>query len=421
MARPTDRRRGRAVGDYTTSRTATFRVRSPGGNLSWFLSRQDVHVLITRGGRTACVRACVVCAPRPAEAHFLNTFQRSCWFFQRATTIYFFGHRQFVVPTSPSTHNRCHLRHTTLVVVAMAPKRLTVGWPIDFSADVPILPPFALLLTFLSSLVMWFVTKKRLRWLAWPIDSKWVRIAAFVGAASVVASVADAASKALDEAGSGVNFTEVTGLAVDFPFDGTRNPMYAVLLFVATPALAMAMAPKRLTVGWPIDFSADVPILPPFALLLTFLSSLVMWFVTKKRLRWLAWPIDSKWVRIAAFVGAASVVASVADAASKALDEAGSGVNFTEVTGLAVDFPFDGTRNPMYAVLLFVATPALAMLIDSAWPFVFLPLLYAYISDIVIVAEEKLLLETFGKAYATYAKETPRLSVTGVWRAKDED
>jgi protein-S-isoprenylcysteine O-methyltransferase Ste14 len=299
MARPTDRRRGRAVGDYTTSRTATFRVRSPGGNLSWFLSRQDVHVVITRGGRTACVRACVVCAPRPAEAHFLNTFQRSCWFFQRATTIYFFGHRQIVEPTSPSTHNRCHLRHTTLFVVAMAPKRLTVGWPIDFSADVPILPPFALLLTFLSSLVMWFVTKMRLRWLAWPIDSKWVRIAAFVGAASVVASVADAASKALDEAGSGVNFTEVTGLAVDFPFDGTRNPMYAVLLFVATPALAM--------------------------------------------------------------------------------------------------------------------------LIDSAWPFVFLPLLYAYISDIVIVAEEKLLLETFGKAYATYAKETPRLSVTGVWRAKDED
>ena len=112
---------------------------------------------------------------------------------------------------------------------------------------------------------------------------------------------------------------------------------------------------------------------------------------------------------------------SIADAAGKALEDAGSGVMFTEVNGLATDWPFDSVRNPMYSTLLFILLPALAVLIDSAWPFVFLPLLYAYISDIVIAAEEKQLLELFGEQYVQYAKQTPRLSVTGVWARKEED
>ena len=181
------------------------------------------------------------------------------------------------------------------------------------------------------------------------------------------------------------------------------------------------MPPQQLTVGWPVNPSADVPVFPPFALLLTFLSSQLMWRLTKKRLRWLSWPIDSRWVRLAAFVGAASVTLSIADAAGKALEDAGSGVMFTEVNGLATDWPFDSVRNPMYSTLLFILLPALAVLIYSAWSFVFLLLLYAYITDIVIASEEKQLLELFGEQYVQYAKQTPRLSVTGVWARKDED
>ena len=67
------------------------------------------------------------------------------------------------------------------------------------------------------------------------------------------------------------------------------------------------MAKNALRVGKPVDFSAEVPVYPPFALLAAFAASLLMWRLTGKRLRWLSWPIDSKWVRVAAFVGAASV------------------------------------------------------------------------------------------------------------------
>ena len=108
---------------------------------------------------------------------------------------------------------------------------------------------------------------------------------------------------------------------------------------------------------------------------------------------------------------------SVVDAATRALRDAGSSINFTDVEGLATSFPFDATRNPVYACLLFVFIPALAVLIDSAWPLVFLPLLYAYVSDIVIPAEEAQLLSAFGAKYAKYAAATPRLSATGLARA----
>ena len=79
-------------------------------------------------------------------------------------------------------------------------------------------------------------------------------------------------------------------------------------------------------------------------LLAAFASSLLMWRLTGKRLRWLSWPIDSKWVRVAAFVGAVSVLVSVVDAATRALRDAGSSINFTDVEGLATSFPFDATR-----------------------------------------------------------------------------
>ena len=54
-----------------------------------------------------------------------------------------------------------------------------------------------------------------------------------------------------------------------------------------------------------------VPILPPFAALLTLLLGLVMWRITKKRLRFLAWPMDQVALRVAAFAGAVAVAFAV--------------------------------------------------------------------------------------------------------------
>ena len=100
-----------------------------------------------------------------------------------------------------------------------------------------------------------------------------------------------------------------------------------------------------------------VPILPPFAALLTLLLGLVMWRITKKRLRFLAWPMDQVALRVAAFAGAVAVAFAVFDASYKALNESKSGVNFTPVGGLAKTYPFDQCRNPMYSVLIFVILP----------------------------------------------------------------
>ena len=177
------------------------------------------------------------------------------------------------------------------------------------------------------------------------------------------------------------------------------------------------MAKNALRVGKPVDFSAEVPVYPPFALLAAFAASLLMWRLTGKRLRWLSWPIDSKWVRVAAFVGAVSVLVSVVDAATRALRDAGRASTSRTSKAWRLRSRSTRRRNPVYACLLFVFIPALAVLIDSAWPLVFLPLLYAYVSDIVIPAEEAQLLSAFGAKYAKYAAATPRLSATGLARA----
>ena len=72
-----------------------------------------------------------------------------------------------------------------------------------------------------------------------------------------------------------------------------------------------------------------------------------MWAITKKRLRFLAWPADSLYGRVAAFVAAVATALSIADASGKALMLANSGVLFTPVGGIATDFPFDNSRNPV--------------------------------------------------------------------------
>jgi protein-S-isoprenylcysteine O-methyltransferase Ste14 len=179
----------------------------------------------------------------------------------------------------------------------------------------------------------------------------------------------------------------------------------------------VAMAVTRLTRGFLFDPSADVPTLPPVALLLAILAGVASWRLTGKRLRFLAWPVDTLWVRVAAFVGAVSVAFSIADGAMNALDDAGSGYDFVPVAGLATEWPFDEVRNPMYCALLFVLLPGACVLLDSFWPIVFAPPLWAYLHGVVVAAEEELLWNAFGATYEAYAAKVPRWQVFGLWSA----
>ena len=95
-------------------------------------------------------------------------------------------------------------------------------------------------------------------------------------------------------------------------------------------------APPQLTVGMPIDFSADVPIFPPFALMLTMITSRILWMLSGKRLSYVPAPISALPVRIAILaMGLAITKLFVLDSAGGELKNAGSGTLFTPVGGLA--------------------------------------------------------------------------------------
>lgn len=167
--------------------------------------------------------------------------------------------------------------------------------------------------------------------------------------------------------------------------------------------------PPQLTYGKPFDPSADVPVFPPFALLLTALAAIACRTLTNVRLRFLPKPLASLALRLALVaVALAFVVGVVVKGAADNLSAAGSGTAFTPVEGLATDGFYQFTRNPMYASLVFTATPALAVLLDSAWPVLLAPALWYYLDAVVITAEEQLLATAFPTAFAEYSKLTPR-------------
>ena len=105
-------------------------------------------------------------------------------------------------------------------------------------------------------------------------------------------------------------------------------------------------APPQLTFGMPIDLSADVPIFPPFALMLTMMTARLMWKLSGKRLSYVPAPLSALPVRIAILaIGLACTKFLVLDKAGGELKAAGSGTLFTPVGGLAVDGIYQMTRN----------------------------------------------------------------------------
>ena len=164
----------------------------------------------------------------------------------------------------------------------------------------------------------------------------------------------------------------------------------------------------QLTVGLPIDLSKDIPVFPPFALLLTIVASVLVGKLSGKRCAYLPAPLSALPVRLGILAIGLGVTKLLLDTAGGTLKEVGSGTMFTPVGGLATAGIYSVTRNPMYCGLLFGALPTLSMVLNSAWPLVLAPLLWAYLQYVVIASEEKLLTGAFGSAYAAYCETTPR-------------
>ena len=59
-------------------------------------------------------------------------------------------------------------------------------------------------------------------------------------------------------------------------------------------------------------------------------------------------------------------------------------------------------RNPAYFFLVTLQMPSFAVLYDSMWPLACNVVLFFYLQDIVVPAEEKLLGESFGAEFEAY-------------------
>lgn len=165
-------------------------------------------------------------------------------------------------------------------------------------------------------------------------------------------------------------------------------------------------SPPQLTVGMPVNLSADVPIVPPFAMLMCVIFSALLIFVTG-----LQYPFVSflpLYARVAIFAIAVASAFLVLNKAGGELKAAGSGTLFTPVGGLATSGIYKHTRNPMYAALVFMALPCFAIVLNTLWPVAFMPVLFSYLHFRVIAVEEALLSKAFGASFEAYKEDVPR-------------
>ncbi|MDQ2669363.1 MAG: isoprenylcysteine carboxylmethyltransferase family protein [Gemmatimonadota bacterium] len=74
---------------------------------------------------------------------------------------------------------------------------------------------------------------------------------------------------------------------------------------------------------------------------------------------------------------------------------------------LVTSGPYRFTRNPMYLGLT-IAYAGIALLIDTAWPLIVLPLVLALLVRVVIRREERYLEHAFGGEYREYCRRVGR-------------
>jgi protein-S-isoprenylcysteine O-methyltransferase Ste14 len=92
----------------------------------------------------------------------------------------------------------------------------------------------------------------------------------------------------------------------------------------------------------------------------------------------------------------------------RAMKQADTPVNPRQpVTTLLVDGPFRISRNPIYLSLTMLYT-GIAMLVNTLWPMLFLPLVLLLINRVVIDREERYLERKFGRQYVDYKARVRR-------------
>jgi protein-S-isoprenylcysteine O-methyltransferase Ste14 len=144
-----------------------------------------------------------------------------------------------------------------------------------------------------------------------------------------------------------------------------------------------------------------VPIAPPLLFVLPILASLALeWFVPTSfvhgRFRWI--------------FGALMVVAGVALTVGGFITQKRAGTDpipFNPSTRIVAHGPYRFTRNPMY-VGFALCTLALAILVDSAWMLLAVPIGLVLIDRIVIAREERYLERKFGEEYLNYKRRVRR-------------
>jgi len=152
----------------------------------------------------------------------------------------------------------------------------------------------------------------------------------------------------------------------------------------------------------------DVPIFPPFAILLTISGGFLSWFVSGNRQRYLPKDLGSSvslrsCLSIAMVMFGVRTVTLCEDELKKAETEA----NFEPVTKVCETGPYKYSRNLMYLGAMLLPT-SLSVAFDTKWLLYSALGAFSYLNFIVVPAEEKLLRNGFGKAYEDYCKRVPR-------------
>ena len=151
----------------------------------------------------------------------------------------------------------------------------------------------------------------------------------------------------------------------------------------------------------PEEDRPGVPIAPPLLFVLPILVSLAFeWFVATSFIRG-PW----RWI-----LGAAMFAAGIALNVLGFITQKRAGTDpipFNPTTRIVMHGLYHLTRNPMY-IGFTLCTLGIAMLVDSAWTLLAVPIGLVLIDRIVITREERYLERKFGKEYLNYKRDVRR-------------
>jgi protein-S-isoprenylcysteine O-methyltransferase Ste14 len=151
----------------------------------------------------------------------------------------------------------------------------------------------------------------------------------------------------------------------------------------------------------PEEDHPGLPIAPPLLYVLPILASLV-----------LEWLVPTSFVHGAVrwILGAPILIAGIGLSAGGFITQKRAGTDpipFNPSTRIVAHGIYRFTRNPMYIGFAFL-TLGLAIVVDSAWMLLAVPIGLVLIDRIVIVREERYLERKFGEEYLSYKRRVRR-------------